>query len=53
MFFNLQSWRERFDQARTERNANLVRELLDELAREYSRMCRDHKRSVFARLVME
>jgi hypothetical protein len=29
-----------------------VREPLDELAREYRRMCRDHK-SIFARFVME
>jgi hypothetical protein len=38
MLFNLKSWREKFDQARTEYNAGLVRELLDELATAYRKM---------------
>jgi hypothetical protein len=49
MFFNLKSWRDRFDQARTEKDTSLVRELLDELATEYRKMCHEEA----SRLVME
>jgi hypothetical protein len=41
MLFNLNSWREKFEQARTDYNAGLVRELLDELAAEYRKMCNE------------
>jgi hypothetical protein len=53
MFFNLKSWRDRFDQARTQKDTSLVRELLDELATEYRKMCHEEASSLSARLVME
>jgi hypothetical protein len=53
MFFDLQSWRERFEQARTDKNATLVRELLDEVAAAYQKMSHEKFSSPFARFVME
>ena len=38
MLFNLKSWHDKFDQARTEKDASLVRELLDELVTEYRKV---------------
>jgi hypothetical protein len=37
----LQSWREKFEQARTDKNAPLVRELLDEVATAYRKMSQE------------
>jgi len=51
MFFDLNSWRERFEQARTDKNAPLVRELLDEVATEYRKMSNEEFSSLFARFV--
>ena len=53
MFFNLQSWRERFDQARTDKNVPLVHELLDELAAAYRKISQRENRGFFARFVTE
>jgi hypothetical protein len=53
MLFNLQSWRERFEQARTDKNAPLVRELLDEVATAYRRMSHERFTRLFARFVTE
>jgi len=41
MFFNLKSWRDKFDQAGTLKDASLVRELQHELAAEYRKMCHE------------
>jgi len=38
MVFNSQSWHERFEQARQDKNVNLVRELVDELVAAYSKI---------------
>jgi hypothetical protein len=51
MLFDLQSWRERFEQARTDKNAPFLRELLDEIATVYEKMSREKSSSVFARFV--
>jgi hypothetical protein len=54
MVFDLTSWRDRFEQARSEKNPNLVRELLDELATEYHKMCYEGASSVAsARFAMD
>jgi hypothetical protein len=53
MFFNLKSWRDKFEQARTEKNTSLVRELLDELATEYRKMSHEGASSLSARIVMQ
>jgi len=53
MRFNLQSWRERFEQARAEKNATLVRELLDEVATAYRKMSNERLSAIFARFVTE
>jgi hypothetical protein len=46
--FNLNSWHEKLDQARTEYNAGRVRDLLDELAAQYRKVC-DEERLIFLR----
>jgi hypothetical protein len=51
--FNLQSWRQRFEQARADKNATLVRELLDEVATAYRKMSDERFSSIFARFVTE
>jgi hypothetical protein len=51
MSFDLESSRERFEQARTDKNAPLVRELLDEVATEYRKVSHEKFGSVFARFV--
>lgn len=53
MLFDLTSWSERFEQARADKNTPLVRELLDEVAREYRRMSNERFSSLFARFVTE
>jgi hypothetical protein len=53
MPFDLPSWRERFEQARSERNAPLVRDLLDEVATAYRRMSKEKFSAIFARFVTE
>jgi hypothetical protein len=53
MLFDLQSWRERFEQARADKNVPLVRELLDEVAAEYQKMSQERFSGVFARFVTE
>jgi len=46
--FNLNSWHEKLDQARTEYNAGRVRDLLDELAAQYRKVY-DEERLIFLR----
>jgi hypothetical protein len=46
--FTLNSWHEKFDQARTDYNAARVRDLLDELTAQYRKMW-DEDRLVFLR----
>jgi hypothetical protein len=53
MLFDLESWRESFEQARTDKNAALVRELLDEAATAYRKMSNERFSSLFARFVTE
>ena len=53
MFFDLTSWREKFEQARVDKNATLVRELLDEVAAAYQEMSHEGFSSLSARFVME
>ena len=53
MFFDLQSWRERFEQARADKDAPRLRELLDEVATAYQKMSYDKDNGVFARVVTE
>jgi hypothetical protein len=53
MLFDLQSWRERFEQARKDKNAPLVRELLDEVVAEYQKMSHERFTGVFARFVTQ
>lgn len=53
MFFDFQLWRERFEQARIDKNGPLVRELLDEVATEYWKMSHQRFSSFFARFVTE
>jgi len=51
MFFDLQSWRERFEQARADKDAPRLRELLDEVATAYQKMSYEKVNGVFARFV--
>ena len=51
MFFDLQSWRERFEQARVDKDAPLLRDLLDEVATAYQKMSYENVNGVFARFV--
>ena len=51
MLFDLESWRERFEQARTDKNAPFLRELLDEIATAYQRMSHEKFSGDFARFV--
>jgi hypothetical protein len=53
MLFDLETWRERFEQARRDKNAPLVRELLDEVATAYRKMSNERFSSLFARFVTE
>lgn len=53
MLFNLKSWRDKFDQARTEKDTSLVCELLDELVTEYRKVWHEGASSISARFVME
>jgi len=53
MFFDLTSWREKFEQARADKNATLVRELLDEVAAAYQEMSSEGFSSFPARFVMQ
>ena len=53
MFFNLQSWRERFEQARTDKNVPLVRDLLDELAAAYRKVSHREASGFVTRFVTE
>ncbi len=52
MFFDLQSWRDRFEKARTDNNVVLVRDLLDEIAEQYQTVAKD-RRNVSPRFTLQ
>ncbi len=51
MFFNFKSWRDQFEEARTEKNPNRIGDLLDEIVTAYRMTL--HTQDDFIRIALE